>query len=296
MRELFIDKEWCDTLCRCPMLSNSDEQLCAKMIQRGGRAKKRAAEKLVEANIKFVIKYCGKWTGNGIDFEDLVSVGIGGMMDAANRFKPTGVRFISYARWEVRNKIQLEIASFKHAVTLPINTVTETLMIAKSEERFKGTTGRLPDREDLLGMGHHNGRIDAGIVYRSPRLSIDKEPEYGNSRSGDYCSATVKELRSGDETDKIMLDNSIASVVGSILGLLKEREKMVIVELFGIGGGEERTLQQIGDELGLSRERIRQIKEDVFSKVRGEKLNKRGKAVHGWTEFEDIRREVAMWE
>lgn len=291
MRPLLINQEWCDTLCRTPVMSRRDEQLCAKIIQRGSKAKFRAADKLSEANIRFVIGYCAKWTGNGIDFSDLVSAGLRGLMDSAKKFKPDRGRFVSYAVWEIRHKIQVEIAQFKHPVMLPLNTVTETAMITKSIEKYRAEFGVDPLREDLHEMGHPHGRIDAGIAYKSFPISLNVPPT--NSRSGatyDERDDIITNIRANDETDKLMVDKSAGVVIESIFKELTKREKKVMVEYFGLDGFGERTLQTIGDELGITREGVRQIKRMVIDRVKGN-MSRRG-----WEKFEGVRQEVAMWE
>ena len=233
---------------REPMVSIDEEIELAQKIRKGGREGERAKEKLVKANLRFVVSVAKQYQHQGLGLTDLIDEGNIGLVKAAEKFDETrGFKFISYAVWWIRQSILQAIAEQSRIVRLPLNqgkpSVAELAQITKMEE----------------------SKIDQTIKADNHHMSIDAP--FG---SDDDDNAMVDVMASGDDsrTDKGVDFESMASELQRVLAtVLKERERKILCYCYGIGC-HEKGLEEIGSEFNLTRERVRQIREKSIIKLR----------------------------
>ena len=249
---------------RYPMATADEEVELAQKIRQGGKEADKARQRLIEANLRFVISVANQYHQHNMDLSDLISEGNIGLIKAAERFDDTrGFRFISYAVWWIRQSITSAICENGRIIRLPLNqqALLNMYSILLNEtiqrEQREPTTAEFAEFADiseykasmLIEQNHKTLSMDAP-------LSEDTETSVGDLVPSRY--------RTDDSLDKESLHQDIAAILNHIL-TAKERE--IILRSFGIGCKEE-GLEEIGFSLGLSRERVRQIREKALCKIR----------------------------
>ena len=246
---------------RAPLISIDEEIELAQKIKKGGRDGERAKEKLVTANLRFVVSVAKQYQHQGLSLTDLIDEGNIGLVKAAEKFDETrGFKFISYAVWWIRQSILQAIAEQSRIVRLPLNQVGSLNKINREINKFEQEYQRKPSLSELS----HATKIDQSLMADSHHVSIDAPFQEGEDNS------MVDVMAGGDDsrTDKQVDHESMALELESVLRkVLKEREITIIRECFGIGC-HEKGLEEIGDQLGLTRERVRQIREKSIAKLR----------------------------
>ena len=243
---------------RAPLISIDEEIELAQKIRKGGPDGERAKEKLVTANLRFVVQ--------GLTLTDLIDEGNIGLIKAAQKFDETrGFKFISYAVWWIRQSILQAIAEQSRIVRLPLNQVGSLNKINHEINKFEQENQRHPSVSELSeAINIDEEKIGQSMMADGHHVSIDAPFQDGE----DNCMLDV--MASGDETrtDKLVDHESMAMELNTVLNkVLKEREITIIRECFGIGC-HEKGLEEIGDQLGLTRERVRQIREKSIAKLR----------------------------
>lgn len=251
---------------RAPMVSIEEEIELAQAIKKGGRAGERAKNKLVEANLRFVISVAKQYQHQGLTLTDLIDEGNIGLIKAAERFDETrGFKFISYAVWWIRQSILQAIAEQSRIVRLPLNQVGSLNKVNHEINKFEQENLRRPSVEEIADRtGVDEEKISQSMAASGHHVSIDAP--FGD----DDDNAMVDVMSSGDDsrTDKQVDHESMAMELKQVLGqVLKERERQIVCACFGIGE-PEKGLEEIGDKMGLTRERVRQIREKSISKLR----------------------------
>lgn len=251
---------------RVPMISIEEEIELAQKIRKGGRAGDRAKEKLVNANLRFVVSVAKQYQHQGLSLTDLIDEGNIGLVRAAEKFDETrGFKFISYAVWWIRQSILQAIAEQSRIVRLPLNQVGALSKIQNQIAKFEQENQRRPSVGELSSLTNiEEEKIDQTIKADNHHMSIDAP----FSEDDDNSLADV--MSSGDDTrtDKQVDFESMSLELNNVLkSVLKEREITIIRECFGIGC-PEKGLEEIGDQLGLTRERVRQIREKSIAKLR----------------------------
>ena len=251
---------------RVPMISIEEEIELAQKIRKGGRAGDRAKEKLVNANLRFVVSVAKQYQHQGLSLTDLIDEGNIGLVRAAEKFDETrGFKFISYAVWWIRQSILQAIAEQSRIVRLPLNQVGALSKIQNQIAKFEQENQRRPSVGELSSLTKiEEEKIDQTIKADNHHMSIDAP----FSEDDDNSLADV--MSSGDDTrtDKQVDFESMSLELNNVLkSVLKEREITIIRECFGIGC-PEKGLEEIGDQLGLTRERVRQIREKSIAKLR----------------------------
>jgi RNA polymerase primary sigma factor len=252
---------------RYPMATVDEEVTLAQRIRQGGKEADKARQRLIEANLRFVISVANQYHQPNMDLSDLISEGNIGLIKAAELFDDTrGFKFISYAVWWIRQSISSAICENGRAIRLPLN---QQALLSKyfilmnktiQKEQREPTTAEFAEFADiseykasmLIEQNHKTLSMDAP-------LSEDTETSVGDLVPSRY--------RTDDSLDKESLRQDIAAILNHIL-TAKERE--IILRSFGIGCKEE-GLEEIGFSLGLSRERVRQIREKALSTIRRSK-------------------------
>ena len=251
---------------RAPMVSIEEEIELAQAIKKGGRAGERAKNKLVEANLRFVVSVAKQYQHQGLTLTDLIDEGNIGLIKAAERFDETrGFKFISYAVWWIRQSILQAIAEQSRIVRLPLNQVGSLNKVNHEINKFEQENLRRPSVEEIADRtGVDEEKISQSMAASGHHVSIDAP--FG----ADDANAMVDVMSSGDDsrTDKQVDHESMAMELKQVLGqVLKERERQIVCACFGIGE-PEKGLEEIGDKMGLTRERVRQIREKSISKLR----------------------------
>lgn len=251
---------------RAPMVSIEEEIELAQAIKKGGRAGERAKNKLVEANLRFVVSVAKQYQHQGLTLTDLIDEGNIGLIKAAERFDETrGFKFISYAVWWIRQSILQAIAEQSRIVRLPLNQVGSLNKVNHEINKFEQENLRRPSVDEIADRtGVDEEKISQSMAASGHHVSIDAP--FGD----DDDNAMVDVMSSGDDsrTDKQVDHESMAMELKQVLGqVLKERERQIVCACFGIGE-PEKGLEEIGDKMGLTRERVRQIREKSISKLR----------------------------
>ena len=252
---------------RAPMISIDEEIELAQIIRKGGRAGERAKNRLVEANLRFVVSVAKQYQHQGLTLTDLIDEGNIGLIKAAERFDETrGFKFISYEVWWVRQSILQAIAEQSRIVRLPLNQVGSLNKVNQEINKFEQENLRKPSVQEISDRtGVDEDKIAQSMMASGHHVSIDAP--FG---SDDDDNAMVDVMSSGDDsrTDKGVDHESMAQELRAVLGkVLKERERKILCACYGIGE-TEKGLEEIGDKMGLTRERVRQIREKSITKLR----------------------------
>lgn len=243
------------------LLTPADETELARRIRSGDA---RALEELVCANLRFVVSVAKRYQHQGVPLSDLINEGNLGLIRAAERFDETkGVKFISYAVWWVRQSISQALAEYGHAVRVPVGRVGIMRRVGRQADALRQELGREPTQDEIVSQ---SGVSEEEVALTMPiaRAAVSLDAPIGDdARLIDYLPDLETDAPDGDATAE-----NLAASVESALGQLRGREATVLRLYFGFGGDEPRTLERIGEELGVTRERVRQIKERALSRLR----------------------------
>ena len=240
-----------------------------ELARRARAGDKEAAERLVTANLRFVISFVKKYQGRGLELSELVCIGNEGLLKAVKKFDPDkGVKFISYAVWWIRQTILQALAEQTRSVRIPLNQNSNLAKLARTNTQLTQSLGRTPtDQEIAKEMEEPVETIRALRRVAASELSLDA-PIDRSDRNG----ASFGERFSGAEASEIEQDVEAIACRDFLETMfeqyLTERERKILYLYYGLDDGEQRTLQEIGSLLGVTRERIRQIRNRAFDKLR----------------------------
>ncbi|MDP4183699.1 MAG: RNA polymerase sigma factor RpoD/SigA [Bacteroidota bacterium] len=244
------------------LITVEEEVELAQRIKKGDQA---ALEKLTRANLRFVVSVAKQYQNQGLSLPDLINEGNLGLIKAAEKFDETrGFKFISYAVWWIRQSILQALAEQSRIVRLPLNQVGSLNKINKAYSKFEQEHERRPSPEELADTLELPADKVADTLRVSGRhVSVDAPFVEGEDNS------LLDVLVNGDSpnADKKLIDESLAREIERSLATLTERESDIIKLFFGIGC-QEMTLEEIGERFGLTRERVRQIKEKAIRRLR----------------------------
>ena len=234
-----------------------------------------AQEKLVRANLRFVVSVAKHFQNRGLSLGDLINEGNIGLIKAAQRCDVTrGFKFISYAVWWIRQGIMEAIAYQSRVVRLPLNRVSNLTKISKAFRDLEQESERKPTTEELAEILDMTTDEVAYLLQISGRqVSMDAP-----LKAGDENKTTMMDVLPNEHQplpDKDLMNESLKNELANALSILSSREAEVIKLAFGIGSGNKATLEEIGERFNLTRERIRQIKEKALRKLRGSKRSDR---------------------
>lgn len=251
---------------RAPMVSIDEEIELAQAIRKGGRAGERAKNKLIEANLRFVVSVAKQYQHQGLTLTDLIDEGNIGLIKAAERFDETrGFKFISYAVWWIRQSILQAIAEQSRIVRLPLNQVGALSKINAEISKFEQENQRRPSVHELSDLTNiDETKIDQTIKADNHHMSIDAPFQEDDDNSMADVLASGEDSRADKHVDYESMSHELDTVLRNVL---KDREITIVRECFGIGCNEK-GLEEIGDQLGLTRERVRQIREKSIVKLR----------------------------
>ena len=254
------------------LVTAEEEVTLAQKIKQGDQL---ALEKLVKANLRFVVSVAKQYQHNGLSLNDLINEGNVGLVKAAQKFDETkGFKFISYAVWWIRQSIMQALAEQSRLVRLPLNKVGSLSKINRAFSELEQKFEREPTSEELAEVLAPE-EIKNTLSVSSRHVSVDAPFDDGENSS----LLDVLENRDTERTDeKLDYSHSLKVETERTLATLTERERDVIKLFFGIGVPYAMTLEDIGEEFGLTRERVRQIKDNAINKLRSSTRNKALKA------------------
>ena len=256
-------------IARIPRLSVEEERELGRRIQDGGD--EDALRRLVEGNLRFVVSYAKRYRGLGVSFLDLIHEGNLGLIEAARRFDPTrNVKFITYAVWWIRQAITHALSVQSRAFAIPPRLSGIAARLGRAVADLTETLDRTPtSREIADGLDISEADVDALLRIGSSDASLsDRTGSRREDGDGPELADLLEQI-GVPPVEEEMLHQAVTNRVRAALGELEARERDVVELRFGLDrDGEPRTLQEVGDTLGLSRERIRQIESRAKDKLR----------------------------
>jgi len=244
-----------------PMISPEEETELAIRIQKGDE---EAFRSLVEANLRFVVSVAKAYQNSGLELSDLINEGNIGLMKAARKFDPTrGFKFISYAVWWIRQQIMQAISDQGRMVRLPLNQVGIISRINREKSRFAQENEREPSDEELAEfLDISSDKISEAVGCSSRHMSFDTP--FGEEGEGTLLDMVTN--ASAEMADRGLEAESLHKDLTTVMQALTPRERQILSLAFGIGC-HEMTLDEIGDRMELSRERVRQVREKALRKL-----------------------------
>ena len=244
-------------------LVTPDEEV--ELAQRIRKGDQEALEKLTRANLRFVVSVAKQYQNQGLSLPDLINEGNLGLIKAAEKFDETrGFKFISYAVWWIRQSILQALAEQSRIVRLPLNQVGSLNKINKALTRFEQENERQPTNEELSEMiDVPKDKISDTLRVGSRHVSVDAPFVEGEDNS-------LLDVLPNDDSpsaDRGLVNESLNTEIERALSTLTDREREIVKSFFGIGC-QEMTLEEIGERLDLTRERVRQIKEKAIRKLK----------------------------
>ena len=249
-----------------PQITAEQEVELAQAIRKGGKTGKTAKDKLVTANLRFVVSVAKQYQNKGISLADLINEGNVGLITAAEKFDETrGFKFISYAIWWIRQSILQAISEYSNIVRRPLNQVALSSKIKNATNEYLQKHQRHPSAEELSDIiSMEIDKIEKAILAEPHVTSIDAPIKDGE----DTVMADMLSSSSDFATDrKVNHDSMCADLIQLMCSVLSDKEKTIVTQSFGIGC-QERALDDIGQDMGLTRERVRQIRERGLDKMR----------------------------
>ena len=257
------------------LISAEEEVELARRIKTGDR---KALEKLTKANLRFVVSVAKQYQNQGLSLPDLINEGNIGLLKAAEKFDETrGFKFISYAVWWIRQSILQAIAEQGRVVRLPLNQVGSVNRINKVLSKFEQENERRPSVDEIADktdLPHE--KIEDVLKVNTRQVSVDAPMADGDGTS----MIDFMQSDSDSSTDEELLKESLRAEIASALSVLNDRERNVIEAVYGINQ-PECTMEEIGKKYGLTRERVRQIREKAIRRLKQNTQNKMLKAYLG---------------
>ena len=245
-----------------PMITPEEEVVLAHRIHNGDD---EALEQLTKANLRFVVSVAKQYQGQGLGLIDLINEGNVGLITAAKKFDETrGFKFISYAVWWIRQSILQALAENSRLVYLPLNQVNNLTKIHRFLSDFAQKNERTPSNEEIAEALDIDVEKVKTIMQSSGRPTSMDAPLADDEGS---CLLDLLQSRDGSNTERDLITGSLITEVSSAVKKLRERERKVVEMFFGLNG-PEMNLEDIGRELHLSRERVRQLKEKALKLLR----------------------------
>lgn len=266
--ELSLDK-YLSEIGKIDLLTTEEEMELALRINKGD---KDALEKLIKANLRFVVSVAKQYQNQGLSLPDLINEGNLGLIKAAQRYDETrGFKFISYAVWWIRQSILLALAEQARLIRLPMNKLGSIIKINQTFNRLSQEYHREPTSDEIASwLDTSSEEVDDALKVSSRPVSMDA-PIHNEGETNLYDILLIDESLSPDNE---LIYNSLGREIERSLSTLSKREADIVRYYFGLSGHKQYTLEEIANEFGLTRERVRQIKEVTMKKMRNNYRNK----------------------
>lgn len=250
-----------------PMISHEEEYELAVRAKNGDRV---AFNKLINANLRFVVSVAKKYRGQGLPLSDLINEGNIGLITALEKFEPEkGYHFISYAVWWIRQSILKALSEKGRLVRLPLNRTNEYIQISKAKEKLAHS--KESDEVSTKEIAEETG-LEENLVKELLQVTQDTVNLDSKIKGKDESETTFAEFLidpNGTPEDEIV-SSSLNEEVNSLLSVLTDKERNIISLRYGLTGEKPKSLKEIGDSYNLTKERIRQIEKRVLEKLRKE--------------------------
>ena len=274
MRQLKISKQftnrenksldkYLNEISKVPMIDAQEEVQLAQRIREGDQA---ALEKLVNANLRFVVSVSKQYQNQGLTLGDLINEGNMGLIKAAKRFDETrGFKFISYAVWWIHQSILQALADQSRIVRLPLNKVGSLGRITQASARLEQELEREPTPQEIAdSLDIAITEVENALRSSGRHLSIDAPLAEGE----DNTLLGVLDNNDEPNPDMPLLNESLQNEINRVISTLSDKERDVLKYYFGLDGNPAHTLEDISDKVGFTRERVRQIKEKALRRLR----------------------------
>ncbi|QSR88198.1 sigma-70 family RNA polymerase sigma factor [Methylacidiphilum caldifontis] len=269
-----------------PLLTKEKEVELAKRIQQGDQEARR---QMIQANLRLVVKIAHDYANSGLPLPDLISEGNIGLMKAVDRFDPSkGGKLSTYAAWWIKQSIKRALANQSKTIRLPVHLVDKIAKMRRVAMQLSEILGRDPTDEELaeeLGMSTTKVAELRTIAIRPASL----DATVGEEEDGTSLGELVKD-ESATSPDQSVLDQNLKNTIMELLPKLDERERKILSLRFGLEGNEQMTLEEIGKEFHVTRERIRQLQNIALRKIRKE-LEKQEKGKNRFSSKQPLKTE-----
>ncbi|MEE2905733.1 MAG: RNA polymerase sigma factor RpoD/SigA [Gemmatimonadota bacterium] len=247
-----------------PLIDRAEEARLAKLIRKG---EEEALDKLVRSNLRFVVSVAKKYQNQGVPLSDLINEGNLGLIRAAHKFDETkGIKFISYAVWWIRQAILQALAEQSRIVRVPLNRAGALYRVGRQKSNLLQELGREPTVEEIAQeLDVTREEVERTLAIQQSHLSLDAPMQPGDEK-GRLLDYLPDQFSPGPEDEAY--EHALKATVQDALSSLKEREAKILRLYYGLDGQDPMTLEDIGSLLGITRERVRQIKEKALVRLR----------------------------
>lgn len=234
----------------------------------------KAKERLIEGNLRFVVSVAKQYNVSSVDFEDLVNEGNIGLQEAIERFNPEkGVKFISYAVWWVRRNIIMYLNEHSRSVKLPLNRITHIFKVEEAKEKLSQKYDREPTVSEIKGFMYENydineNDVDEAIKFSGMKDESIEKPVKQNSEDTERTLLDIIPNENADDPEGSVHEEDEGRMTGVIFGNLERLERQVIDLYYGITTGVPLPLKEVGEEMGISAELVRQIRKGAEGKLK----------------------------